>query len=134
MAPRRVVIRNQTAEANLFARRAFITLCGVVLLLLVLLANVYNLQVDSFEKYQTRSNDNRIKLLPVSPNRGLIYDRNGVLLADNKPIYSLEIIPEDVKDIKASVKAVSELLNISQDRQDKFFKAMKRKRDRKSVV
>ncbi len=133
MAQRRVVIRNQSAEANLFARRAFITFCGVLVLLLVLLANVYTLQVESYEKYQTRSNSNRIKLLPVAPNRGLIYDRNGVLLADNKPIYSLEIIPEDVDNIDEAVKEVSLLLNISDERQAKFFKAMKRKRRFKPV-
>ena len=108
MPPRRVVIRNQSAEANLFARRTFIAFAGVVLVLLILFGNVYNLQVESFEKYQTRSNSNRIKLLPVAPNRGLIYDRNGVLLADNKPIYSLEVIAEDVADIKSSIVQVSQ--------------------------
>ncbi|MDP7591505.1 MAG: penicillin-binding protein 2 [Litorilituus sp.] len=133
MAPRRVLIRNHTAEANLFARRTFIAFIGVLVLLLVLFTNVYNLQVNSFEKYQTRSNANRIKLLPVAPNRGLIYDRNGVLLADNKPVYSLAVIPEDVQDLKNSISEVSQLLQISQDRQDKFFKAVKRKRRFKQV-
>lgn len=133
MAPRRVIIRNQTAEANLFARRSFIAFCGVLLLLIVLFANVFTLQISAYEKYQTRSNSNRIKLLPVAPNRGLIYDRNGVLLADNKPVYSLEIIPEDVKDIKASVKEVSALLGISTERQEKFFKAIRGKRRFKPV-
>ncbi|PKG82095.1 penicillin-binding protein 2 [Colwellia sp. 75C3] len=133
MSPRRVVIRNQSAEANLFARRAFIAFTGVVLVLLILFGNVYNLQVESFEKYQTRSNSNRIKLLPVAPNRGLIYDRNGVLLADNKPVYSLEVIAEDVEDIKASIVEVSKLLNITPERQRKFFKSMKRKRRFKPV-
>lgn len=133
MPPRRVIIRNQSAEANLFARRAFIAFAGVVVLLIILFANVFSLQVSSYEKYQTRSNSNRIKLLPVAPNRGLIYDRNGVILADNKPVYSLEIIPEDVKDIKKSVKEVSELLGISSERQEKFFKAIKGKRRFKPV-
>ncbi|ALO35226.1 penicillin-binding protein 2 [Colwellia sp. MT41] len=133
MSPRRIVIRNRSAEANLFARRTFIAFVGVVLVLLILFANIYNLQVESFEKYQTRSNSNRIKLLPVAPNRGLIYDRNGVLLADNKPVYSLEVIAEDVDDIKASIAQVSLLLNISADRQTKFFKSMKRKRRFKPV-
>jgi penicillin-binding protein 2 len=133
MSPRRVVIRNQSAEANLFARRTFIAFSVVVLVLLVLFGNVFNLQVESFEKYQTRSNSNRIKLLPVAPNRGLIYDRNGVLLADNKPVYSLEVIAEDVDDIKASVEQVSLLLNISSERQAKFFKSMKSKRRFKPV-
>lgn len=130
---RRVAIRNHSAEANLFARRAFIAFAGVVLLILILLGNVFNLQVESFEKYQTRSNSNRIKLLPVAPNRGLIYDRNGVLLADNKPVYSLEVIAEDVDDIEASIAQVSKLLDISKERQEKFFQRMKRKRRFKPV-
>ena len=133
MAPRRVAIRNHSAEANLFARRTFIAFILVLLVLLLLLGNVFTLQVESFEKYQTRSNSNRIKLLPVAPNRGLIYDRNGVLLAENKPVFSLEVIPENVNDIQASIDAVSKLLNISNDRKSKFFKSMKRKRRFKPV-
>ena len=119
--PRRVTIRNKSAEANLFARRAFITFVGVIVMVLILFSNIYNLEINSFDKYQTRSNSNRIKLLPVAPNRGLIFDRNGVILADNKAIYSLEIIPEDVEDIRKTVTDVSTLLGISVDRQKKFF-------------
>ncbi len=133
MLTRRVAIRNHSAEANLFARRTFIAFSGVVLILLILFANVFNLQVESFEKYQTRSNSNRIKLLPVAPNRGLIYDRHGVLLADNKPVYSLEVIAEDVDNLNESIAKVSDLLNISKERQDKFFKSIKRKRRFKPV-
>lgn len=66
MAPRRIIIRNHSSEANLFARRTFIAFAGVLLLLIILFSNVYSLQVNSFEKYQTRSNSNRIKLLPVA--------------------------------------------------------------------
>ncbi|WDE03856.1 penicillin-binding protein 2 [Thalassomonas viridans] len=134
MAPRRrIAIRNHSAEANLFARRTFIAFIGVLVVLLILFSNIFDLEISSYEKYQTRSNSNRIKLLPVAPNRGLIYDRNGVLLAENKAIYSLEIIPEQVKDIKASVAKVSTLLEISQEKQQKFFKALKRKRRFKPV-
>ena len=125
---KRVQIRNHSAEANLFARRAFFSLLGVLVMLLILFSNVYDLEVNSFEKYQTRSNSNRIKILPVAPNRGLIYDRNGVLLADNKPVYSLEIIPEQTKDLKKTVSQVSQLLNISKDKQAKFFKSYRSKR------
>ena len=105
----RVSIRNHTAESNLFTRRAFIAFFGVFILLVILFSNVYFLQVSSYEQYQTRSNSNRIKLLPVAPNRGLIYDRNGVLLADNKPVYSLSVIPEDVEKLKESIAGVSDL-------------------------
>ena len=99
----------------------------------MLFSNVYNLQVSSYEKYQTRSNSNRIKLLPVAPNRGLIYDRNGVLLADNTPVYSLEVIPEQVNNIKKRLSAVSQLLDISQEKQDKLLQAMKSKRRFKPI-
>ncbi|MEY8215179.1 MAG: penicillin-binding protein 2, partial [Colwellia sp.] len=133
MAPRRITIRNNSAEANLFTRRVFIAFAGVIILLLVLFSNIYSLQVESFEKYQTRSNSNRIKLLPVAPNRGLIYDRNGVILADNKPVYSLTVIPEDVENLEESIKKVSQLLTINTDRQKKFFKTVKRKRRFKEV-
>ena len=133
MATRRVIIRNHSAEANLFARRTFIIFAGVLVLLLILFTNIYSLQVESFEKYQTRSNSNRIKLLPVAPNRGLIYDRNGVILADNKPVYSLAVIPEETNDITISISQVSKLLDISVDRQKKFFKSVKRKRRFKQI-
>ena len=134
MAPKkRVAIRNHSAEANLFARRTFITFIAVLILSLVLFSNIYNLEVNSYQKYQTRSNSNRIKLLPVAPNRGLIYDRNGVLLADNTPVYSLEVIPEQVDDIKKRLSEVSELLDISQEKQNKLLKELKSKRRFKPI-
>jgi penicillin-binding protein 2 len=123
-----ISIRNHSAEANLFARRAFIALLFTVLMLLILFSNIYDLEINSFKKYQTRSNSNRIKLLPVAPNRGLVYDRNGILLADNKAIYSLEVIPEQVKNIDKTIDDVSHLLNISPEKKNKFFKAMRGKR------
>ncbi|MBL4941837.1 MAG: penicillin-binding protein 2 [Colwellia sp.] len=133
MAPRRIIIRNHSAEANLFARRTFIAFVGILVLILVLFSNLYSLQIDSFEKYQTRANSNRIKLLPVAPNRGIIYDRNGVILADNKPVYSLAVIPEQTSDLKASIDKISTLLDISIDRQTKFFDSVKSKRRFKQV-
>ncbi|MFT5635990.1 MAG: penicillin-binding protein 2 [Cognaticolwellia sp.] len=134
MAPKkRVAIRNHSAEANLFARRTFITFIAVIILSLVLFSNIYNLEVNSYQKYQTRSNSNRIKLLPVAPNRGLIYDRNGVLLADNTPVYSLEVIPEQVTDIKKRLSEVGQLLDISQEKQNKLLKAVKSKRRFKPI-
>jgi penicillin-binding protein 2 len=130
---KRVIIKNHSAEANLFARRAFIALIGIFLLSLILFNNIFSLEVSSYKKYQTRSYNNRIKLLPVAPNRGLIYDRNGVLLAENKPVYSLEIIPEQVKNLPQTIKEISELLNISAEKQADFFKAIKRNRRFKPV-
>ncbi|MBA6305086.1 penicillin-binding protein 2 [Colwellia sp. MB02u-14] len=130
---KRVAIRNHSAEANLFARRTFIAFVGILVLLLILFSNIYDLEINSYEKYQTRSNSNRIKLLPVAPNRGIIYDRNGVLLADNKPVYSLEIIAEQTTDLKKHIAEISELLDISEEKQQKLFKALKSKRRFKPI-
>lgn len=79
------------AERNLFARRALISFLGVLGLSTILFTNLYHLQVTNFDGYQTRSNGNRIKLLPLPPTRGLIYDRYGKLLAE-KPYFFLVFI------------------------------------------
>ncbi len=128
MVVKRVSIKNHSAEANLFARRIFITFLGVLAMLLILFNNIYDLEINSYEKYQTRSNKNRIKLLPVAPNRGLIYDRNGVLLAENKPVYSLAIIPEEVKDIEQTLTLLSGIVEISDEQKQNFLKSMRYKR------
>jgi len=125
---KRISIRNHSAEANLFARRTFITFIGVIIMLLILFSNIYDLEVSSYDKYQTKSNSNRIKLLPVAPNRGLIFDRNGVLLAENKPIFSLEVIPENVENINETLVEVAELLGISSEKQQKALKSLRSKR------
>ncbi|RJE73752.1 penicillin-binding protein 2 [Pseudoalteromonas sp. MSK9-3] len=134
MLKKRPTIRDHSAEANLFARRAFVGFIFVVLLIGMLIMNVYHLQVKEYDKYQTRSNDNRIKLIPVAPNRGLIYDRNGVLLAENRPVYNLEVVPEDVDDLEQNLADVSQLLNISDIQQSEFLKNIRKQRRFKSQV
>ncbi|MDQ6567993.1 MAG: penicillin-binding protein 2, partial [Haemophilus parainfluenzae] len=81
-APTNEPIRDKKAERNLFARRTLVAFIGILALSGVLFANIYHLQVVNYDMYQTRSNGNRIKLLPLPPTRGLIYDRYGELLAE----------------------------------------------------
>lgn len=125
MARERVVIRDHSAEANLFARRAFIALIIISLMAGALLFNLYHLQVTRFEDYQTRSNGNRIKVLPVAPNRGLIYDRNGVLLAENRPVFSLEVTPQDVKKLDDTLKQLITLLGLPNSKIQDFHDEMR---------
>jgi penicillin-binding protein 2 len=134
LAFKRIAIKDRTAEANLFARRSVIALLITLVMLVMVLSNLHYLQITRFEDYQTRSNGNRIKVLPVAPNRGLIYDRNGVLLAENKPIFSLEIVPEEVEDLDHTLARLSTLLNIEQDDVLDFQKEMKRNRRFKPVA
>ena len=134
MFKQRPTIRDHSAEANLFARRAFVGFVFVMTMVAILLSNLYNIQVTDHQDYQTRSNDNRIKVIPIAPNRGLIYDRNGVLLAENKPVYNLEVIPEEVSDLDASLAAIDKLIEISEQDKNEFRNDIKHNRRFKSQV
>lgn len=134
MPLKRQTIRDHTAEANLFARRAVIALAIVAVLMGIVLSNLYNLQVNQFEDYQTRSNGNRIKLLPVAPNRGLILDRNGVILAENIPVFSLNVVPEEVDDLDAMITEVRQYIDVSNEQVEDFKRNIKRQRRFKPVA
>ncbi|WP_107851561.1 penicillin-binding protein 2 [Oceanimonas marisflavi] len=134
MARSRVKMRDHVAETSLHWRRTLVSFIGIVVLMGVLFANLYHLQVNQHQSYQTRSNDNRIKVVPIAPTRGLIFDRNGVLLAENRPIYSLEITPEKAGDLDATVDALIELLDLDPDIRERFFHDVRRQRRFNPVV
>ncbi|WP_018981602.1 penicillin-binding protein 2 [Salinimonas chungwhensis] len=134
MGRKRQHIRDHSAEANLFARRCAIALLIVVAMLGVVVSNLYSLQVSQFEDYQTRSNGNRIKVLPVAPNRGLIYDRNGILLAENRPVFTLEVIPEQIDDLQQTIKKLAVLMDITAEEQEEFFTTLNSQRRFKPVA
>lgn len=121
MKNKRIAIRNHQAEAQLFFRRTLTCAILVVLVFFVLLFNLYRLQVISFQEFQTRSNSNRIMVLPVAPNRGLVMDRHGELLAKNTPVYSLEVVPEEVPNITATLNEIIELLDLPAELSQRFF-------------
>ncbi|MDG3087412.1 penicillin-binding protein 2 [Vibrio hannami] len=133
MRRRRTHIRDHNAEMSLFRNRAIVSFIGIVFLVGVLITNLYNIQVNQYQDYKTRSNDNRIKVVPIAPNRGLIYDRNGKILAENRPVFSLELIPEKIKNIDETIAHLQEILEISPDRVESFHKERKRTRRFKSV-
>lgn len=134
MQRKRQTIRDHSAEANLFARRATVAFFIVVCMLGIVLNNLYSLQVEQYEDYQTRSNGNRIKVLPVAPNRGLIFDRNGVLLAENRPVFSLEITPEETNDLDDTLSRLSTLMAITDDERENFESKLKGQRRFKPIA
>ncbi len=81
----------------------------------VLIANLYNVQIVRFDDYQTRSNENRIKLVPIPPSRGIIYDRNGTPLALNRTIYQLEMMPEKVDNVQQTLDALRDVVDLTDD-------------------
>ena len=133
MARKRITLRDHSAETALFSRRIMVSFIFVLCVLGLLLSNLYYLQVDSYQAYKTRSNENRVKLVPIAPNRGLIYDRNGILLAENKPVFSLDMVPEKITDIDATIVKLTSLLNLTEDNIDDFHTRLKRQRRFKQV-
>jgi penicillin-binding protein 2 len=131
---RRHVMKNLAAEADQFQRRAAIGFAGIAALLLALAAGYFKLQVLEHDLYQTRSEANRIKPKPIVPARGLIFDRNGKLLADNIPAYRLEIVPEQSGDLKKTLAGLGELVVLSADDLQQFEAARHASRGFRPVV
>ncbi|MGN1392903.1 MAG: penicillin-binding protein 2 [Succinivibrionaceae bacterium] len=111
-------IRFDNKEKNVFTRRLSVATLGMLCLVIILGINLYILQVVRYDNYKTRSNDNRIKVVPLSPPRGLIYDRNHYILADNTPLFTLEIIPEESNNLRNDIKGLRDLLDLDMEDSD----------------
>ena len=105
-------------EDHEIEQRAFVTRATVVFLLaavliLGLLARFVDLQMFKHSIYSTRSDENRIQVQPIPPDRGLIYDRRGVVLADNRPIRTLAVVVERVADLDTAIGELGSFIEIS---------------------
>ena len=113
-------MKNPHLEADQFQRRALVGFIGIAVALGGLCLGYFRLQVLQHEEYRTRSEANRIKPRPVVPARGLIYDRNGKLLADNVPAYRLEVTPDQVEDLDATLAQLDALIGLSEEEVQQF--------------
>jgi penicillin-binding protein 2 len=133
LGPVRRPLKDARSEAALFQRRALVAMIAVVLCTFALGARFAWLQVSQHEEYVTRSDSNRIRLRPIMPTRGLIFDRNGRLLADNVPEYRLELIPEQIEDLAATLQRLQSVLPLSEDELERFRESYRGKRRFQSV-
>lgn len=108
-----IPIKDYLRETRIYAARLSILAGLVVLIMLVLLGRLLYLQVVHHKHYETRARANQITPVPVPPVRGLILDRNGIVLAQNYPAYTLEVTPELVDDMEATLKKLSGLVKIT---------------------
>jgi len=106
-------LKDPQAEEGQFQLRLVIAYAFMVLMLLVLAARFIWLQVMQYEHFATLAQNNSISLVPVQPNRGLIMDRNGVVLAQNHAAYTLEITPAKMDDMEATIKALGSMVEIT---------------------
>lgn len=103
-------IKDQWSERRQFVGRVWATAFIVLLLLSAVIGRLLYLQVINYRHYATLSEGNRVRIEPVRPTRGLIYDRNGVLLADNVPTYQLEVTLEQVPDLQKTLAALGKIV------------------------
>jgi penicillin-binding protein 2 len=126
-------IKDIAVEARIVRGRVIAACFGVLLLAGLLVLRMAQLQVIEYEHFSTLSEDNRVKIVPLAPTRGLIYDRNGVELAQNTPTFSLEIVPENVDDMSELLAELGQLVEITPEDAERFRGMLKKKRPFQSV-
>lgn len=130
---RRLTIKDHASETRLFGRRAVTAFIVIVIMLVGVITRLVYLQIINHEHYATLSNNNRIKIISIPPTRGLIYDRHGVLLAENIPSFSLELTPEQITNMDDTLARLQEILTISETDLSLFKRVLKQKRRFESV-
>ncbi|MEM1110944.1 MAG: penicillin-binding protein 2 [Pseudomonadota bacterium] len=128
-----IALKDPHREARVYNVRTITAIAVVLGLLALILGRYYGLQITDYEAYRTQSDRNRVQLQPLPPKRGLIYDRNGVLLADNRPSYLLSIVKERVDDLDETLAHLQTLLPISEADIENFEKKLQRRRPYEAV-
>lgn len=131
--PQQIDLKDSQLESRIYGARTIVAICVVATLLGIVLVRYYSLQITQYEIYRTQSERNRVQLQPLPPKRGLIFDRNGVLLADNRPTYILSVVRERVADLDATLDELQGLLPVSDSDLENFRKKLKRSRPYEAV-
>jgi penicillin-binding protein 2 len=120
--------KDTAAERRLFQRRTLVVLIFVMLMLSGLIARMYQLQIVEHDIYTTLSDKNRVQVQSVPPPRGLIYDRNHVLLAENRPVFSVTLVPERVDGMAHTLAQLRDLLDVSDEDMERFRRRLQEPR------
>lgn len=120
--------KDHQREAKLFRNRVVVMVVFMLLLASTLVYRYYDLQIVNYEEYATQSDRNRVHVQPVPPTRGLIFDRNGELLADNKASFTLSVVSANQAELNATIELLKTLIDISPSDLGKFYKAQKQRR------
>lgn len=120
MPQRRDTLKNPEQELRIFRVRALLAVLVVIVLTSLLVGRLGYLQIVQHDLYSTRSEKNRVRVEPLPPNRGLIYDRNGTLLAENRPTYNLTLVRERVDDLDDTLALLVDLLELPEEEIEAF--------------
>lgn len=120
-------LKDHSFEYRLYVNRLVTASIIIFIGFVLLFIRLFYLQIIKYEKFSNLAYNNQIRIVPIDPPRGLIFDRNGILLADNMPIYSLEVIPSQVKNITNTLTKLQEILDLSPHELNNFNKLFKSK-------
>ncbi|MCX8957839.1 penicillin-binding protein 2 [Erwinia psidii] len=126
--------RDFAEEEKLFVRRALVAFGLVLAGFVTLVVNLWHVQIEQNEYYQTRSNQNDIKMIPIAPTRGIIFDRNGIPLVKNVTWYDIEILPYKVQDMKDLLAQLKPIIDLTPDDIDNFTHSLHANSRYKPVV
>ena len=122
------LLRDKTGERRVVRGRLVVAGILAALLFSVLAGRIAYLQIAQYDHFAARSQDNRVRLAPVTPTRGLIRDRDGRILAENRPAFRLTVIPEQVGDLDALLADLDALIGLDADERSAFAEARRRAR------
>jgi penicillin-binding protein 2 len=121
-------LKDQVLEGRQFGVRALTAFLIILAAIFLLSLRYVYLQLISYEEFTVRSINNQVRIVPVPPNRGLIYDRRGRPVAENLPAYRLELVPERVGDLEQTIAELGRLVDLPDDAYEKFTENRKRYR------
>src|SRR5207247_1796966 len=125
--------RNPGRELFLFRRRLMVAGALVLISFGGLFARFFYLQVFQHAHYQTLAETNRIAIVPIVPNRGVVTDRNGIVLAQSYSGYTLEIMPSRVKNLDETIDALADIVDVQPRDRKRFRKLLEESRNFESL-
>ncbi|HEX5129995.1 MAG TPA: penicillin-binding protein 2, partial [Usitatibacter sp.] len=128
-----IALRDQQRELTVFRSRLMLAGLGILVGFGILLARFTWLQVIQQEYYHTLAEANRISVVPVVPNRGLILDRNGQVLAANYSAYTLEVTPSKVADLERAIDELDTVIEVSPRDRRRFKKLQEESKNFESL-
>ncbi|MCO1622641.1 MAG: penicillin-binding protein 2 [Pseudomonas alloputida] len=121
-------LKDHEKDARLVRKRVVVGAVAIMLLICVLIARLYYLQIIQYDYHSTLSENNRVHVQPIPPTRGLIFDRNGVIVADNRPSFSLSMTRERAGNWQEVLDTIVEVLELDADDRALFEKRMRQGR------
>ncbi|RJG12123.1 penicillin-binding protein 2 [Pseudomonas cavernicola] len=126
--PQPIRLKDHEKDARQVRKRVVVGAGAILFLVCMLIARLYYLQVIQYEYHSTLSENNRVHVQPIPPTRGLIFDRNGVIIADNRPSFSLSMTRERAGDWKQVLDVIVEVLELTEEDRTLFERRMKQGR------